>query len=123
MTLRVTGLHHLQLAIPAGREDEARAFYQDVLGLTDVAKPAELAGRGGLWFRTGDLRLHLGIEPDFVPATKAHPAFRVADLAAARERAGRAGLVPTRITYLPGIARFYVADPFGNRIEIAQELP
>ena len=112
----ITDLHHVQLAIPVGGENAARAFYVDVLGLTEMDKPAALAGRGGLWLRGGDLHLHLGVEDQFAPARKAHPALVVDDLAAAHA----ALPAPTAISALPGSQRFYVADPFGNRIEILQ---
>ena len=110
----VTALHHVQLAMLAGQEDRARAFYAGLLGLTEVAKPDVLAGRGGLWFAGGTLALHLGVEEPFVPARKAHPALVVNDLAAARAALPD----PSAIEALPGLRRFYVADPFGNRIEI-----
>ena len=108
------GLHHVQLAMPKGAENQARAFYGDRLGLTEVAKPEALAGRGGVWFEAGDLRLHLGVEDPFVPARKAHPAIVVDDL----EAAHRALPAASAISALPGLRRFYIADPFGNRIEI-----
>ena len=110
----VTALHHVQLAMPAGQEDRARAFYAGLLGLTEVEKPAALAGRGGVWFTGGTLALHLGVEEPFTPARKAHPALTVSDLAAARAALPD----PTPIEALSGLRRFYVADPFDNRIEI-----
>lgn len=116
MKFRVTGLDHVQLAMPVGAENAARAFYCEVLGLIEVAKPKALSGRGGLWFEGGSARIHLGVETPFAPAQKAHPALIVDDLAAAH-----AGLPdPTEISALPGLRRFYVNDPFGNRIEILQ---
>ena len=114
----ITGLHHIQLAIPVSGEDAARAFYVGRLGLTEVSKPAALAGRGGIWLAGQGGNLHLGVDAPFHPATKAHPAFAVPDLAAAR--ATLADLDPTEITALPGLTRFYIADPFGNRIEIVE---
>ena len=113
----IVALDHVQLAMPAGDEDKARAFYVGVLGLTEEPKPANLARRGGVWFTGGDLRLHLGIDPDFRPARKAHPAFRVEGLVALRERCEAAGYATTDDEPLPGHERFYVSDPFGNRIE------
>lgn len=110
----VLALHHVQLAMPAGAEDTARAFYAGVLGLREVGKPAELAGRGGVWFAAGSLALHLGTEEPFIPATKAHPALAVTDLDAAHATLP----APSAISALPGLRRFYIADPFGNRIEI-----
>ncbi|MBS1301228.1 glyoxalase [Loktanella sp. SALINAS62] len=111
----VTGLHHVQLAMPVGAEPQARAFYVGQLGLQEVDKPADLAGRGGCWFTGGTLALHLGVEDPFVPARKAHPALIVDDLLAAH-----AALGGSAITALPGLRRFYITDPFGNRIEILQ---
>lgn len=112
----VTGLDHMQIAIPKGGEDAARAFYGTALGLQEVPKPAALAGRGGAWFVAGSLNLHLGVEDPFRPALKAHPAFRVADIDAAH--VALMDLSPDAISALPGVRRFFVADPFGNRIEI-----
>ena len=111
--MRITALHHVQLAMPEGAEDIARAFYTGLLGLTEVDKPEILAGRGGCWFEGGSCRLHLGVEIPFVPAKKAHPALVVEDLAAAQ-----AALGGGEIETLPGLRRFYVFDPFGNRLEI-----
>jgi len=112
----VTGLDHVQLAMPEGGEDAARAFYGGVLGLPEVPKPAALAGRGGVWFAQGTVQLHLGVESPFAPARKAHPALIVDDL----EAAHAALPDPSAISALPGWRRFYIADPFGNRIEILQ---
>jgi catechol 2,3-dioxygenase-like lactoylglutathione lyase family enzyme len=103
--------------MPAGREAEARAFYGQLLGLSEVQKPSNLVVRGGCWFQLGDRELHLGVDPVFRPATKAHVAIQVDDLAAFRARLDAAG-VPTREDEpLPGYARFYADDPFGNRLE------
>lgn len=103
--------------MPAGREAEARAFYGQLLGLPEVGKPPNLVVRGGCWFRLGDRELHLGVDPAFRPATKAHVAIQVDDLLATRQRLEQAG-VPTREDEpLPGYSRFYADDPFGNRIE------
>lgn len=99
--------------MPAGAEDQARAFYTGLFGLVEVAKPAALAGRGGVWFTGGGVNLHLGVEDPFRPAQKAHPALIVDDLEAAQ-----AVLQGGEISALPGLRRFFVADPFGNRIEV-----
>ncbi len=115
-SFRVIALHHVQLAMPAGAEAIARAFYGGNLGLDEVPKPASLAGRGGVWFAAGTLALHLGVDDPFYPAKKAHPALTVIDLAAAHVALPD----PTPFERLPGLRRFYVADPFGNRIEIVQ---
>ncbi len=116
----VTSLDHIQLAMPPGRESEARAFYQGLLGIPEAKKPANLVKRGGCWFERGALKVHLGVEADFRPARKAHPAFIVEDLAALADTLTRAGH-PVRIDEpLEGYARVYVDDPFGNRIELMQ---
>src|SRR5262245_750805 len=121
MTLsEVLGLDHVQLAMPAGQESNARAFYSAVLGLTEETKPANLVKRGGLWFRSGALRLHLGVDPDFHPARKAHPALLVKGLADLAERCRAAGYLPTTDEPLEGFNRVYVSDPFGNRIELLE---
>ncbi|MGD9048885.1 MAG: VOC family protein, partial [Anaerolineae bacterium] len=116
----ITGLDHVQLAIPPGKEDEARHFYSGLLGLTEVAKPAALVPRGGCWFEGAGTFLHLGVQDDFLPARKAHPAFLVADLQRLREILAAAGVPITPDNTLPGVKRFYAADPFGNRLEFIQ---
>ena len=116
----VVALDHLQLAMPAGREAEARAFYGGILGLPEIGKPANLAVRGGVWFALGTQQLHLGVEGDFRPAKKAHPAFLVRDLGGLRARLERDGFKPYEDEPLTGYDRFYVADPFGNRLELME---
>jgi catechol 2,3-dioxygenase-like lactoylglutathione lyase family enzyme len=120
--LKVYALDHVQLAMPAGGEDAARAFYGRVLGLPEVPKPANLAGRGGVWFEEGALRVHLGVERTFAPAKKAHPAFLVRHLDLLIERCEQAGHVPVTDEPLAGYRRVYVSDPFGNRIELMERL-
>ena len=117
---RVTGLHHVQLAMPEGREPEAVAFYQGVLGIPQVEKPPHLAVRGGCWFEDGAIRIHLGVEDGFVPARKAHPALLVSDLDGLKARLEAAGVEIVVDQPLPGYDRVYVSDPFGNRIELLQ---
>ncbi len=116
----IQGLDHLQLAMPAGEEAAARAFYGDLLGLTELTKPSELTARGGCWFTLGTQALHLGVETPFAPARKAHPAFAVSDLGACRARLEAAGVETLPDTALPHVHRFYAADPFGNRLEFIQ---
>ena len=111
-------LDHVQVAMPAGREDAVRAFYSAVLGLREIPKPAPLAARGGVWYAVGDLQLHLGVAEDFSPAKKAHPAFRVPDAASVAERLREAGYAVRWDSALPECSRFFTHDPFGNRIEI-----
>ncbi|PRY92638.1 catechol 2,3-dioxygenase-like lactoylglutathione lyase family enzyme [Hasllibacter halocynthiae] len=119
----IDGLHHVQLAMPEGGEDAARAFYGGVLGMTEAAKPSALVGRGGVWFEAGGARVHLGVERPFVPARKAHPCLLVADVGRARARLAAAGVASAAGEDLPDLRRVYVADPFGNRIEIAEIRP
>jgi catechol 2,3-dioxygenase-like lactoylglutathione lyase family enzyme len=110
----IVGLDHVQLAAPPGCEAEARAFFGDLLGLAELEKPEALAGRGGAWFALPDGRqLHVGVERDFAPATKAHPAFLVEDYDALRDRFGA-----EEDDAIPGVRRFYATDPWGNRIEL-----
>lgn len=116
----VYDLEHVQLAMPAREETAARAFYRDALGLAEVAKPANLAARGGCWFEAGVLRLHLGVDNGFRPARKAHPALLVRNLPALRRRLAEAGFPPKEDEPLDGYDRCYVDDPFGNRIELME---
>lgn len=116
-------LHHVQLAMPAGQEDTARSFFRDVLGMQEIDKPAELARRGGVWFRDGDLEIHLGVEQDFTPATKAHPGILVDDLDTLARTLSQAGSDVTPDANLPGFRRFYVNDCFGNRLEFLEPAP
>lgn len=118
--MQVLRLDHVQLAMPAGREDEARAFYLGLLGIAEVPKPAHLAARGGCWFESGALKVHLGVEADFAPARKAHPAFIVAGLAELVTRLEAAGHHTAEDQPLEGFDRIYVHDPFGNRIELME---
>ena len=114
----IRSIHHLQLAMPAGREPEAEAFYSGLLGIPRVAKPANLESRGGCWFRSGTVEIHLGVEAPFVAAKKAHPALLVDDLAGLRERLALSGSIVVVDEPLEGHDRFYTSDPFGNRIEL-----
>jgi len=116
----IIALDHIQLAMPAGEEASARRFYGEVLGLEEIPKPASLAGRGGAWFRGGSIELHLGVEDDFRPARKAHPAFRVRGLSGLIRRCVDAGHPVERAVPVPGVERVYVHDPFGNRIELVE---
>jgi catechol 2,3-dioxygenase-like lactoylglutathione lyase family enzyme len=113
-------IEHVQLAMPAGEEEIARRFYAEALGMTEVSKPENLAKRGGCWFQDGEVRVHLGIQKDFRPAMKAHPAFVVDDLRALRIRLHDAGFHCQDDEPLEGFQRTYVHDPFGNRIELME---
>ncbi len=110
-------LDHVQLAIPIGAEDEARAFYVVVLGLIEVPKPAAMAARGGAWFEAGDVRIHVGAEEPFVPARKAHPALVMSGL---RDFISRSRLDAEWNDEIRGLVRCHIADPFGNRIELIE---
>ncbi len=110
-------IDHVQLAMPRGGEDDARAFFAGRLGIPEVPKPEPLAGRGGCWFEAGAVRIHVGADDDFHPARRAHPALVVGDLAGLVERGG---LDITWDDELPGVVRGFVFDPFGNRIELVQ---
>jgi catechol 2,3-dioxygenase-like lactoylglutathione lyase family enzyme len=124
---RVSGLHHVQLAAPVGSEPKMREFFGEVLGLTEADKPADLAARGGAWFRGPGFELHVGIEKDFVPAKKAHPGLLVDDLEGLAARMTEAGYEIRRDDPLlvPGggeFTRFYATDPVGNRLEFLQRV-
>jgi len=113
-------LHHVQLAMPRGAEETARAFFGGVLGMAEIAKPPVLAARGGVWFRAGGLELHLGVEDDFRPARKGHPGIHVTDLDELVGRLRAAGQQVTRDGDFPGFRRSYAHDPFGNRLEFLE---
>lgn len=113
-------LHHVQLAIPPGAEEACRQFWGQILGLTELDKPPDLASRGGCWFGDGGLEVHLGVEADFRPARKAHPGIEVSELTALAARLSAAGIKVSVDDGLPGYDRFYAADPFGNRLEFLQ---
>jgi catechol 2,3-dioxygenase-like lactoylglutathione lyase family enzyme len=116
----VLGVDHVQLAAPPGSEQEARRFYGALLGLVEVPKPAALRGRGGVWFQVGAQQLHIGIEPSFSPARKAHPGLRVAAgaLEPLAERLISGGAPVVWDDDVPGVRRFYTEDPWGNRLEL-----
>jgi|SRR5690349_21510357 catechol 2,3-dioxygenase-like lactoylglutathione lyase family enzyme len=121
--MELRSIDHVQVAGPPGCEPAARSFYGGVLGLTEIPKPPGLAARGGVWFRLGDgQELHVGVEPEFRPAVKAHPAFRCANPAALARALQDAGAPVTWDDDLPGVERFYTADPFGNRLEVVAPL-
>ena len=120
--MSIVAIDHVQLAMPAGEESAAVAFYADLLGIAQVPKPPHLAKRGGCWFEHGSLKVHLGVEADFRPARKAHPALLVDGLAALVVRLREAGVPLADDEPLEGYDRVYVSDPFGNRIELLQPL-
>ena len=118
--MRVLSIEHVQLAMPAGGENEARGFYSGVLGIPEVPKPPHLALRGGVWFESGRLKIHLGVEADFRPARKAHPALLVEGLGHLVEALQTSGYPIVDDEPLDGYQRVYVSDPFGNRIELME---
>ncbi len=113
-----TSIDHVQVAMPPGEEDKARRFYRDLMGMTEVPKPPELAKRGGCWFESGSVQIHLGVEKDFRPAKKAHPALRCHNYPGLIDRLRRAGVEVNEVDDIPGIRRCHIHDPFGNRIEL-----
>ena len=123
MSDEVVGLDHVQVAAPAGCEDAARRFYGRLLGLEELEKPPLLAARGGAWFRLGAQELHVGVADDFVAAGKAHPALRVASVEALEALAARLGAEGLEVAWpdpqeIPDTSRFFVHDPWGNRLEL-----
>lgn len=119
--MAIIGLDHVQVAIPAGGEDQARGFYAGLLGMAEVPKPATQSA-SGCWFTSGSVKLHIGVDPAFVAATKAHPAFLVDDVAALRGRLAAAGCAIRDDTPVAGYVRFFTEDPFGNRIELMERV-
>ena len=121
--MSILGIDHIQLAMPAGGEEKARGFFINLLGFHEIPKPAELAKRGGAWFEAGTVQLHLGVEADFRPARKAHPAFLVDDLEGLIAKVQSAGFeTDTTQPPLDGYKRAHVFDPFGNRIELMEKI-
>jgi catechol 2,3-dioxygenase-like lactoylglutathione lyase family enzyme len=118
--MRILGIDHVQLAMPAGGEQRAVAFYEGLLGIPRVPKPPNLAARGGCWFERDGLKIHLGVDPAFRPATKAHPALLVDDLPRLEAVLRSAGCRLVDDEPLDGHLRIYVDDPFGNRVELLQ---
>ncbi len=116
-----SAIDHVHLAIPPGGEQKARRFFGDLLGMVEIPKPPELAKRGGCWFQSGEVQIHLGIEEDFRAAKKAHPALRCADYDGIRARLRVAGISMQEDENIPGVRRCHMFDPFGNRIELVAE--
>ncbi len=115
-----SGIDHIQIAVPPGSEAEARAFYGELLGMPEIAKPENLKARGGCWFVCGSQEVHIGIQPDFSPAKKAHPGFTVDALDSLRTRLEDVGCAITEEPPIDGRTRFFTHDPFGNRIEFLE---
>ena len=114
-------LDHIQLAIPANEEAKVRTFYGDLLGLQEIEKPDVLKARGGCWFHLGTQQLHLGVEVEFRPAKKAHPAFLMSNYEELQKRLEQEGFEIIPDTILKDVERFYTHDPFGNRLEFVRE--
>jgi hypothetical protein len=119
----LAAVDHVQLAAPPGSEDRLRGYYTGVLGMAEIPKPPVLAARGGCWFQAGQVQLHLGIEPDFRPAKKAHPGLRVTGIEAYAARLAERGAQVVWDDGLPGHRRFYSEDPVGNRLEFLEPMP
>lgn len=119
----IVALDHVQLAMPAGREDEARGFYAALLGLPETPKPTHLAARGGAWFESAEVKLHIGVDPEFRPARKAHVGLLVEGLSALIAVLHGAGYKTREDEPLEGYERVYVDDPFGNRLELMERKP
>ena len=116
-----SAIDHVQLAAPPNTEQQARQFYVGLLGMTEIPKPPLLAVRGGAWFASGGVQIHIGVEPDFRPARKAHPALRCQDYFALLSRLRTAGVEVNEVDDIPGVRRAHIFDPFGNRLELIAE--
>ncbi|QTM99588.1 glyoxalase [Sediminibacillus dalangtanensis] len=122
MAYRFQGIDHVQLAAPAGSEQKAREFFADLLGMEEIEKPETLKKNGGIWFLCGAQQLHIGVEQPFDPARKAHPAFYVENLVELKSNLKSSHVKVTEDDRLPGYKRFYLDDPFGNRLEFLEKL-
>jgi catechol 2,3-dioxygenase-like lactoylglutathione lyase family enzyme len=123
MNARVTRIDHIQIAAPQGCEAAAREFYGLLLGLQEIEKPESLRSRGGCWFQCGSQQLHIGVEQNFRPAEKAHPAFVTPDLDELRQALLSGGIKVSYDDSIPGTRRFHAEDPWGNRLEFIEALP
>ena len=122
MPFQVTGIDHIQIAVPKPLEPECLAFYREVLRLPEISKPEELRGRGGAWFQVGPLQLHLGVDPEGSPPSKRHVCFLVVDLNAAKTELAARGIHIEGESEAEGLRRLLIRDPAGNRLEIGQRL-
>ena len=120
MSLTFLAIDHVQLAMPPGEEAAARRFYSSLLGMKEVPKPARLAKRGGCWFESGNVQIHVGVEQEFRPAKKAHPALRCSDYAGLISKLHAAGIEVQEANDIPEVRRCHLHDPFGNRIELIE---
>lgn len=117
---KILSIDHVQLAMPKGSEDRARSFYREVLGMKELPKPEPLAGRGGCWFASGEAQVHLGVEEDFRPAKKAHPALAVEGFDEILAKCEKSGFASKMDAEIEGRRRAHVFDPFGNRLELIE---
>lgn len=120
MSLSIVGIDHVQIAVPRALEAECLRFYREVFALPEIPKPEELRGRGGAWFQAGSLQMHIGVDPEPSPRSKRHICFLVRDLAAAKADVVSRGVAVEEESMAEGLARFFIRDPAGNRIEIGQ---
>jgi len=120
MAFKFSAIDHVQLAAPKGSEEAARKFFRDILGFEEIEKPKELQKRGGAWFAFGNVQIHIGIEEPFIPAKKAHPAFEIENINELKVHLIENGIDIVEDNNLPGANRFYVNDPFGNRMEVLE---
>ena len=116
----IQGIDHVQVAAPVGCEEEAREFYGEKIGMKEIPKPEELKKRGGCWFKCGNQEIHIGVEQNFNPAKKAHPAFYVLKIDEFKQELIKQGIEVIDDHARPDVIRFYVSDPFGNRIEFME---
>jgi catechol 2,3-dioxygenase-like lactoylglutathione lyase family enzyme len=119
--LPFSAIDHVQLAAPPGSEDAARRFYGELLGMMEIPKPPLLAKRGGVWFASGAVQIHIGVEEEFRPARKAHPALRCCNYDDLLARLRGVGIEVQEVDDIPGVRRAHLQDPFGNRIELVAE--
>lgn len=122
MPLQVVGIDHIQITVPKALEAPCLAFYREVLGLKEIAKPAELRGRGGAWFQAGPIQVHIGVDPEGSLPSKRHLCFLVADLDAAKAEIAATGTSIEGESQTDGLVRFFIRDPAGNRLEIGQRV-
>ena len=122
MPLSITGIDHVQIAVPKALEAECLAFYRELFGFPEIPKPEELRGRGGAWFQVGGLQMHIGVDLEPSPKSKRHICFLVQDIAAAKPEVMRHGIVIEEDSVAEGLHRIFIRDPAGNRIEIGQRV-
>jgi catechol 2,3-dioxygenase-like lactoylglutathione lyase family enzyme len=120
MSLSIVGIDHVQIAVPRALEAECLRFYREVLAFPEIPKPEGLRGRGGAWFQAGSLQMHIGVDPEPSPRSKRHICFLVRDLSAAKADVVSRGVAVEEESIAEGLARFFIRDPAGNRIEIGQ---